>query len=280
MPTRADVVPPTRDDRAGSLPCTPESSRIEQLFSSHDLHIIKSSGIDLGRMNDFILKTEAVGAKVSKLTLATARWAQTFAGDPDKQFLVEGCAYGFSWPSKDPPEFYEIPNFVKPEFEHLITKRLAEEVEHGRIVRANKDQVCGFAAIGVVDKQKSGFTKYRVIQDFSRPAGSSVNDNANPTKRKFTTFRQAMDLLRPNAFQCKIDLKDAYRSVPLAPEWWPRHAYVWKNQVYMDTRTPFGTNGAPAMFDRITQAVVRMMKAHGFPSTLGYLDDFWVLVAD
>jgi hypothetical protein len=43
---------------------------------------------------------------------------------------------------------------------------------------------------------------------------------------------------------------------------------------------PFGNSGAPAAFDRITQALVRLMKAEGHTAFVGYLDDFWLLERD
>eukprot|EP00976_Prorocentrum_cordatum_P060258 1175821-Prorocentrum_minimum.AAC.1 len=56
-----------------------------------------------------------------------------------------------------------------------------------------------------------------------------------------------------------------------------RHGHKWEGQVYMDLRMPFGNSGAPAAFDRITQAIVRHMKASGYPAFVGYLDDFFLI---
>ena len=162
--------------------------------------------------------------------------------------------------------------------EDKVTARVTEELLAGIIVPTTRDKVHGIAAIGVVDKQRSGFTKYRVVHDLSRPHGGSVNDGIDVAKRKFASFRSACAYMRPGAYQCKIDLANAYRSVPMAQEWWPRHAYQWKGVVYSDLRMPFGNRGAPAAFDPITQAIVRQEKSEGFPSFVGYLDDFWLLI--
>jgi hypothetical protein len=43
---------------------------------------------------------------------------------------------------------------------------------------------------------------------------------------------------------------------------------------------PFGNSGAPAAFDGITQALVRLMKAEGHTAFVGYLDDCWLLERD
>ena len=187
-------------------------------------------------------------------------------------------AYGFTWPAEDPPAWYEVPNYVPLEHSEKVSLRISEEKAAGRLVPTTKEAVHGIAAIGMVDKQRSSFVKYRVVHDLSRPHGGSVNDGINMGKRKFATFQTACDLMRPHCYMSKIDLANAYRSVPMAPEWWPRHALQWEGQVYMDLRMPFGNSGAPAAFDRITQAIVRHMKASGYPAFVGYLDDFFLIV--
>ena len=161
------------------------------------------------------------------------------------------------------------------EHSEKVSLRISEEKAAGRLVPTTREAVHGIAAIGMVDKQRSGFVKYRVVHDLSRPHGGSVNDGINMGKRKFATFQTACDLMRPHCYMSKIDLANAYRSVPMAPEWWPRHALQWEGQVYMDLRMPFGNSGAPAAFDRITQAIVRHMKAGGYvPSLCGILGRF------
>jgi hypothetical protein len=114
---------------------------------------------------------------------------------------------------------------VEPEHETKVTERVAEMLAKGHIVPTSRDKVHGISAIGVVDKQRSGFLKYRVVHDLSRPLGGSVNDGIDIEKRKFASFKSACDYMRPKAYHCKVDLSDAYRSVPMAPEWWPRHVF-------------------------------------------------------
>ena len=247
-------------------------------FSDDHIKEMRDYGLDLGRMWRFIRDTEKVGGQVAKLTLATPAWIKLFKMDEDAKFLIEGVAYGFDWPATDPPAFYETPNYVEQEHHGKVSDRVAEELAAGRIAPTMRDRVTGIAAIGVVDKQRSGFVKYRVVHDLSRPHGASVNDGIDMAKRKFASFASACNYLRPRAYMCKIDLANAYRSVPMRQHWWPRHALQWEGVVYQDLRMPFGNRGAPAAFDRITQAVVRRMKADGYPSFVGYLDDFLLVV--
>jgi hypothetical protein len=210
-------------------------------FSSKDLVVMKEYGLDLSRILSLVTQTEESGGQVAKLTLATAQWIRLFKSDEDAQFLIEGCAYGFTWEADSPGEFYEIPNYVEKQHEQKVTTRVAEEVSNGHITPTCRENVCGIAAIGVVDKQRSGFTKYRVVHDYSRPFGGSVNDGMSVAKREFASLQSARNYMDPGAFMCKVDLANAYRYVPMAPEWWPRHAFQWLGTVYQDLRMPFGT---------------------------------------
>eukprot|EP00959_Pyramimonas_sp_CCMP1952_P294707 6163973-Pyramimonas_sp.AAC.1 len=185
---------------------------LREFFSEDDLSVIAAAGVDLPRMATFITHTLEVGGQVSRLMWSLAAWIRLLSDDEDFTFLLHGCAYGFTWAATDPEEFFEVPNYVPAEHESRVTARIDEERVAGRIVPVNRDQVHGISAVGIVDKQRSGFTKFRVVHDYSRPHGGSVNDNMEVAKRKFARF------------------SDAYRSVPMAEEWWPRHAFQWQGQ--------------------------------------------------
>ena len=251
---------------------------LQDCFCKNDIRTMDTYGLDSTRIYKFIKAIELAGGEVSRLTLSTAAWIKLFGMDEDAEFLINGCAYGFTWEATSPPEFYEVPNYVDKELESRVTARVLEELTAGHIVATTRDKVDGIAAIGVVDKARSGFKKYRVVLDLSRPHGASVNDGIDLDKRKFASFQSACNYMQPGAYHCKVYLANAYRSVPMAPEWWPRHAFQWEGVVYSDIRMPFGNRGAPAAFGRITQAIVRLFKSRGYPAFVGYLDDFWLLV--
>ena len=81
----------------------------------------------------------------------------------------------------------------------------------------------------------------------------------------------------------KVDLRHAYRSVPVHPSNYDALGLKWHFEgdseisYLVDTRLPFGGKSAPGIFHRLTQAVKRMMFRRGFPMVVVYLDDFLVL---
>ena len=71
------------------------------------------------------------------------------------------------------------------------------------------------SAIGAIPKKDSD--EVRLIHDCSRPVGCSLNSHATIDKQKFQTLDEATQLISPRAYMAKVDLKSAYRSVPIHP---------------------------------------------------------------
>lgn len=137
------------------------------------------------------------------------------------------------------------------------------------------------SALGAVPKADS--EDLRLIHDCSMPPGLGVNSYIDIEKQKFQTLDDAARLLRPGYYMAKVDLRHAYRSVPVHPANWSALGLKWrfrghKHFTYLvDTRLPFGGKSAPGIFHRLTQAVRRMMGRTGFPLEVVYLDDFLVI---
>ena len=72
----------------------------------------------------------------------------------------------------------------------------------------------------------------------------------------------------------KVDLKGAYRMVPLHPQ--DRHLFgiTWEDQVYADQALPFGLCSAPKIFTAVADAVGWALLESGIPYHIHYLDDF------
>ena len=75
----------------------------------------------------------------------------------------------------------------------------------------------------------------------------------------------------------KLDLKEAYRAVPVHPADQPRLAMRWQNTVYMDRALPFGLHSAPKLFSALTDGLMWMLYCQGVQYGMHYLDDFLLL---
>ena len=161
-----------------------------------------------------------------------------------------------------------------------VEETIRGEIRQGNyVISATKPTVV--SALGAIPKPNS--TEVRLIHDCSRPHGHAVNDYITTGKFKFQTLDDATRALQPGYYMAKIDLRHAYRSVPIHPANYKATGCKWRfegddiDTFFYDTRLPFGAKCSPEIFHRLTQAVRRMMAKRGYHEIIVYLDDFLVI---
>ena len=74
----------------------------------------------------------------------------------------------------------------------------------------------------------------------------------------------------------KIDLKNAFRLIPVRPQDWKLLGIKWCDQFYIDTCLPFGFQSAPFLFNQLADAIHwSLQHNHGMRHVFHYLDDFF-----
>ena len=106
--------------------------------------------------------------------------------------------------------------------------------------------------IGLVPKGHDGVT-WRMIVDLSYPRGQSVNDciPSNLCSLSYPSVDDAVDyVMELGRFMqmVKLDLKSAYRILPIHPCDRSVLGVSWEGQVYLDHCLPFGLCSAPKIF--------------------------------
>ena len=158
-----------------------------------------------------------------------------------------------------------------------MDNKIREELSEGNYVIA-KNKPLITSALAVIPKPDGDI---RLIHDFSRPENNSVNDFAVKDDCVYQSLDDAVHLLSPSSFIAKVDLKAAYRSVAIKPEHQALTGLRWTfcgddhPTDIVDHRLGFGSRKAPAIFNRITQSIARMMHRNGF-NCVCYLDDFFL----
>lgn len=109
-----------------------------------------------------------------------------------------------------------------------------------------------------------------------------MNDYATlDTHHRFQRVDDAAALMWPGYYMAKVDLKSAYRSVPISEHSQQFTGLKWQfgdQTLYLrDTKLPFGSKLAPGHFHRLSQSVKRMMARKGYGSVVVYIDDFWLI---
>ena len=74
----------------------------------------------------------------------------------------------------------------------------------------------------------------------------------------------------------KIDLKNAFRLIPVRPKDWNLLGVCWHGQFYIDTCLPFGLRSTPHIFNEISTAIHWILQhSYSIQHLLHYLDDFF-----
>ena len=164
----------------------------------------------------------------------------------------------------------------KPKVEQTILGKIADG---NHVVTDIKPTI--ISALGAIPKPDS--SEVRLIHDCSRPPERALNDYISCSSFKFQTLDDAIKMLQPNYFTAKIDLRHAYRSVPIHKSNYVATGLQWHfaghnhPTYFFDTRLPFGAKSSPDIFHTLTRSVRRMMERRGFKTIIVYLDDFLII---
>ena len=121
--------------------------------------------------------------------------------------------------------------------------------------------------------------RWRLIVDLWSPHDASVNDriSAALASVRYARIDDAVRFLL--RFSCpvrlaKIDLRDAYRIIPVHSDEVPLLATCWRGEIFLDSVLPFGLRSAPKIFLALADALLWIMLQNGVSAAMHYLDDF------
>ena len=115
--------------------------------------------------------------------------------------------------------------------------------------------------MGAVPKSTPG--KYRLIVDLSYPEGQSVNSRISEALCSLSYVSvegaaQIMLRLGRGALLAKVDIRNAYRNIPVHPDDRWLLGLSWKGDIFIDTVLPFGLRSAPKIFNSVADALDRV----------------------
>ena len=167
----------------------------------------------------------------------------------------------------------------------VIDEYLAEECSVGRVVGPlNPALFPGIQAnrFGVIPKGTTG--KWRLIVDMSFPEGSSVNDGVSESLCSLTYIGvkdavKAVVARGRGTLLAKVDIKSAYRNIPVHPDDRRLMGMHWRGDLFVDTALPFGLRSAPKIFTAVADVVEWIVREEGVDFVVHYVDDFLVMGA-
>ena len=144
---------------------------------------------------------------------------------------------------------------------NVVDKYILEERNHSRLVEVQPSQAgdVHVSKIGVIPKKRQP-GKWRLIVDLSSPNGSSVNDfiDSSLCSLTYASVEDAAAFVLKagrGTLLAKLDIRSAYRNVPVHPG--DRHllGLRWKNRIFVDACLPFGLRSAPKILNTTADAL-------------------------
>ena len=136
-----------------------------------------------------------------------------------------------------------------------VKQKIDKEIALGRVA-GPFDQVSlqnfRMSPIGIVPKKDGG---WRLIHHLSFPEGNSVNDFIDPDycTVHYTPFDEVLEMiaaLGKNSFLAKMDVKSAFRLLPVHPSDHELFGFKFNNKFYYDMCLPMGCSASCALWEK------------------------------
>lgn len=223
--------------------------------------------------------------------LKLKRWEDVLVDLPDRQLkdyllrgITEGFRIGFDYNLLSKLRSSSTNLLSAAENPDVVDSYLAKELHLGRIAHVSDPSALPFlqySPFGVIPKKyKPG--KWRLIFNLSAPHNHSVNDGILKELCSFSYVSvddvvSSILLMGRGTLMAKLDIKEAYRMVPVHPEDRLLLGMKWKDQTYIDKTLPFGLRSAPLIFTAVGDGIEWAMRKGGVQCVFHYVDDFITL---
>ena len=150
-----------------------------------------------------------------------------------------------------------------------IIQGLINELLEQKVIRQVKYNKSLFLSpIFTVDKANN---KHRLILNLK-----SLNRYVKYHHFKMQTFESALTLIKPGIFMSKLDISNAYYSIPIAPEHQKYLSFRFKDKYYSYTCIPNGLACGPRIYTKLTKPIFSTLRCKGFMNS-SYIDDCLLL---
>lgn len=177
-------------------------------------------------------------------------------------------------------------NFIEDhEHESAVEEDIKKELDNGRIIgpyhisQVPWKHYYSSPIMTVIKKGGSG--KVRVVHHLSYPRGDSINTHTKDWLCVLSRFAQAIKMVCSVGRHChmaKMDIKSAYRLIPIRPADWPLLGFTFRNHLYFHTALPFGLKSSCHIWERYSTAAEWIVKNElNIGNIMHYVDDSFIV---
>ncbi|XP_040200959.1 uncharacterized protein LOC120932552 [Rana temporaria] len=150
----------------------------------------------------------------------------------------------------------------------LIDSELRELIAKHAVTEVTTPSPGFFSNLFLVKKKGGGYRPVINLRD--------LNQHVAYRHFKMEGIHCLRDLLTPGDWLVKVDLKDAYLTVPMHPDSQHLLRFRWWGRIWQFTCLPFGLSSAPWCFTKLLKPVVAALRSRGVRLII-YLDDLLIL---
>ena len=187
------------------------------------------------------------------------------------QWVVE-TVKGFQIPFSSQPVQDHWPNLTMCSAEQslLIQEEVSTLIEKGAVTQVHNPQPQGsFYSILFLIPKKGG--QMRPVINLKK-----LNEWVIPQHFKMEGMGTLRELLRMNDWMVKVDLKDAYFTIPIHPNHQPYLRFMVGQKHYQFSCLPFGLSCAPWVFTKVMKPVAIFLRSMGVRMIV-YIDDILLM---
>lgn len=200
----------------------------------------------------------------------------------ESEILLNGFREGFPIHYEGPRINFEAKNLKSVyQFPEIVNDKISKEVKEGRVAGPFDNKplpIFRVSPIGLVPKKNPG--EYRLIHHLSYPPEGSVNDFIDNKwcSVNYTEFDKAVEMIQnlgKGALLFKVDIKSAFRLLPVCPQDFDLLGFKFEGKYYFDKCLPFGCSISCKTFESFSTFLEFMVRrAAQSDNLIHYLDDF------
>lgn len=195
--------------------------------------------------------------------------------------ILHGFTYGFKLNYTGPRIFTFSDNLRSAsQFKNQLQEKILKEVKERRIMGPFLQSPMPnmhISPIGLVPKSSGG---WRMITHLSYPPSLGINSFIDPElcTVRYTAFDTVVDMITrigPGAELGKVDIKSAFRLLPVYPGDFELLGFRFRDHYYIDKCLPMGCSISCAIFEKFSTFLQwAVINKSGLRTVEHYLDDF------